>query len=524
MTSPAGQWLPRIFAGLLGAFLGLSLLKFGNPPIMEKWVTAPSDVYELVLGYPWPISWAYRLLGLVVIVGACVAWRRFAGPVGTRSTASHSSSLPGSPTQPRWLFALPLPWLVWQFLAAAQTMDSQLTNVTLKHFVACAAFFYLGFFSLSQVGRLQPFWLGLLGGFLLVLVAGFEQHFGGLEESRRYFYLYVYPHMKEIPPGYLKKMASGRIFATLFYPNALAGVLLLLLPAMLVMAWRICADWLTPGAKSFLVSVVGLAGLACLYWSGSKGGWLLMLLLGVVVVLRLRLPKPFKLALITGVLLAGLIGFFWRHAVFFQKGATSVSARFDYWRAALQTAADRPFFGTGPGTFAIPYEKIKKPESEMSRMVHNDYLEQASDSGVVGFLSYAFLIVGGLAWSLRTPPRLPPRSGDAGSSSSRPPPRPRLRPRTQSYGDEDDDTNKGNRDNQTGWHRFFSTGEDWLRFSVWLGLLGWSLQSLLEFSLYIPALAWLAFTLLGWLLGLGGRGIGAQSADPEGFRGSFGRT
>src|SRR5260370_13784756 len=124
VTSPAGQWLPRIFAGLLGAFLGLSLLKFGNPPIMEKWVTAPSDVYELVLGYPWPISWAYRLLGLVVIVGACVAARRFAGPVGTRSTASHSSSLPGSPTPPRWLFALPLPWLVWQFLAATQTMDS----------------------------------------------------------------------------------------------------------------------------------------------------------------------------------------------------------------------------------------------------------------------------------------------------------------------------------------------------------------------------------------------------------------
>jgi len=27
--------LPRIFAGLFGAFLGLSLLKFGNPPILE---------------------------------------------------------------------------------------------------------------------------------------------------------------------------------------------------------------------------------------------------------------------------------------------------------------------------------------------------------------------------------------------------------------------------------------------------------------------------------------------------------
>ena len=77
-------------------------------------------------------------------------------------------------------------------------------------------------------------------------------------------------------------------------------------------------------------------------------------------------------------------GFFWRYSAFFQKGATSVGARFDYWQAALQTAKDKPLFGTGPGTFAIAYEKIKRPESEMARLVHNDYLEQASDSGVVG--------------------------------------------------------------------------------------------------------------------------------------------
>ena len=43
--------------------------------------------------------------------------------------------------------------------------------------------------------------------------------------------------------------------------------------------------------------------------------------------------------------------------------------------------------------------------------------------------------------------------------------------------------------------------EHWLRFAVWLGALGWSLQSLYEFGLYIPALAWPAFTFLGWLLG-----------------------
>src|SRR6266853_5689681 len=61
--------LPRVFAALFGGFLGLSLLKFGNPPIMEKWVTFPGGFLELLLGTPWPIGWAYWLLGLVSAVG-----------------------------------------------------------------------------------------------------------------------------------------------------------------------------------------------------------------------------------------------------------------------------------------------------------------------------------------------------------------------------------------------------------------------------------------------------------------------
>ena len=142
---------------------------------------------------------------------------------------------------------------------------------------------------------------------------------------------------------------------------------------------------MTAAARWFLIGLVGMAGLACLYWSGSKGGWLLMLMLGLVALLRLPFNQRLKVVLVTGVLLVGLAGFFWRYAGFFQKGATSVSARFDYWRAAVQTAKDKPLFGTGPGTFAIAYQKIKRPESEMARLVHNDYLEQASDSGLVGF-------------------------------------------------------------------------------------------------------------------------------------------
>jgi uncharacterized RDD family membrane protein YckC len=40
-----------------------------------------------------------------------------------------------------------------------------------------------------------------------------------------------------------------------------------------------------------------------------------------------------------------------------------------------------------------------------------------------------------------------------------------------------------------------------MAFAVWTGVFGLALQSFVEFGLYIPALAWPFFLLLGWLWG-----------------------
>jgi len=306
--------------------------------------------------------------------------------------------------------------------------------------------FYLGFFSLSRSTALWPFWSGIFVALLLVLATGLEQHFGGLKESKQYFMTYVYPKLHEVPPGYLKKLGSDRIFATFFYPNALAGGLLLLLPPTAALLWK--TRRFTEGARLFLIGIVAAAALACLFWSGSKGGWLLALVLGVVALLRLGIPVKYKALIVGALVLAGTAGFIAKYASFFRKGATSVVARFDYWQAAVRIAAEHPVLGTGPGTFYIPYEKIKRPESEPSRLVHNDYLQQASDSGLIGAFFYAIFVVTAMIFCAK--------------------------------------------------HADFRT--DWVVFSLWLGVLGFCLESLVEFSLYIPALAWPAFAFLGWLL------------------------
>jgi len=148
------------------------------------------------------------------------------------------------------------------------------------------------------------------------------------------------------------------------------------------------------------------------------------------------------------VLAVGLAVFALRFHNYFAAGATSVGARFDYWRAALQTTRQNPIFGTGPGTFQRPYEQIKSPAAEMARMAHNDYLQQFSDSGIIGGICYAAWITLALV---------------------------------------------------TVGRRVWRRGS-YLQFGLFLGLLGWFVQGLVEFSLYVPALAWTAFTLLGCLL------------------------
>ncbi|MGA2863007.1 MAG: O-antigen ligase family protein [Verrucomicrobiota bacterium] len=474
---PGDESRLRLFVTLFGAFLGLTLLKFGNPPIMETWVSAPRDIYELLLGSPWPIGWAYGFLAIVTVLGLVSARWQVSAPL--------------------WLVALPLAWLIWQCLAASHSLDARTSWGIVVHFAACLVCFYLGLFSLSRAKSLAPFWLGLTLGFLFLVAVGWEQHFGGLADTRRYFFLYLYPKMKSVPPEYFKRLASDRVFSTLFYPNTLAGALILLLPAVLAAAGSVRR--LTIPARGFVAAVIAVGALACLYWSGSKTGWLLMLLLGIIVLLALPLGRQFRTALVGGVLLLGLVGFFWHFAGFFRKGATSVSARMDYWQAAARIAKNHPLLGSGPGTFGISYQAIKRPESEPAKLTHNDYLQQACDSGLAGFLAYSAFILGVLVWSA---PNFKPsvrRQEGRGALAGRAQERAAVTSLAGALAAFSRVCASAARQTETEGSGALGLAQDWQRFALWLGVLGWSLQGLFEFGLYIPALAWPAFAFMGWL-------------------------
>ncbi len=431
----------ELFPGLLGLWLALAPIKFGNPVILDRQILPPQSLAEAI-HQPWPIAWGHALLGVVFATGA-LALIHPASRLGPHDRPPPTASVCGSRIE-SFLPWLCVGWLAWQTISSLGTIDPTLSGPCWTHFMACGLAYLTGarlMPSRSHGDGWRSFWIGIAGGWLVVVAIGWRQHFGGLAETREYFY--SLPDWRSQPPELIAKIASNRIYSTLVYPNALAGVVLLLTPPLVMGAWFVSRQ-LPSWKRMALAGLPAIGAAGCLVWSGSKAGWLIAL--GLVAGgwllrpgwhrSRVRWPWP-------AAILAVALGLFWfRYHEYFARGATSASARVDYWKVAWSNSTAHPLLGTGPGTFLRVYSRAKPPTAEMTRLVHNDYLQQATDSGWVGAILFAGLVVGTLGTGYRK---------DLGSAA----------------------------------------------FGVWLGILGMSCQSLVEFGLYIPGLAW------PWFVGLG---------------------
>ncbi|HEX4120206.1 MAG TPA: O-antigen ligase family protein [Verrucomicrobiae bacterium] len=432
--------MPLAFPVAAGLFFFVAIIKFGNAVILDYLLQPPANASEFFYE-SWPAKWGFWLSIPLIAVGL---W-----------------STPWNRLKFRWICVLPALWLGWEMIAATRSISPMLTSQTLKHFTVCVALFYLGYFALQgskppvsvlTICTFWPIWTGIGLALCWVIRAGFEQHFGGLAATRAMLQSHEGATQLSAAtlnnPDFAKRMASDRIFSTFMYPNTLAGGLVLLLPVTVVFMWKLIPKVRLP-TRIVMIGIFAGAGLACLYWSGSKAGWLVALAVGLIALAHSALPFAWKRGLICGLLVLGVAGFAIKYAAFFHKDRNSVGARFAYWRVALMVVKSHPIVGTGPGTFQIPYRELKRPDDEATKICHNDYLEQGCDSGIPGFICYTLMMALILAAVYR--------------------------------------------------YSIVGKPRDWMILAVWLGVVGLCLHSTVEFHLYIPALAWTQFFLLGCL-------------------------
>ncbi len=450
-TTATGEWGQRM-ALVAGLLAGVCFLKFGVPVVLAQAHVKPDVLTEWVSDQ-WPMPIGYVILVAVLIYG-------FLGARIPRDV-------------PRWLLWAPAAWLGWQVLATMGSRSSGLATTVLLHFGAVVACFYLGLLALSRLTDGRRFWVPVGVALLLVLGKGFGQQYGGLSSTADFIEKNEASGWTNLPadelndlvangvvikdttgkysvvPEVLKRVRGGRISGTLVYANALAGIILLSLPAILIATWQV-SERLPKIARMVAFGLVFYMGVACLIWSGSKAGWLVAMAMVLAWVLAQPFPTQWKWGILAVVLIGGAGGFWFKYGEKL-KNPTSVIARFDYWSAALKLMKERPLLGHGPGAFGSGYTRLKAPESEPTRLTHNDYLEQACDSGLPGFVLF-------LAWIGGCMRRV--------------------------------------------WSKGLHPDANALTQAMALGLVGWALQAFVEFGLYVPAIAWVAMLMLGWVTGL----------------------
>jgi O-antigen ligase len=427
-----GSMASLAFNVVAGLFFFVAIIKFGTPVILDN-VVQPPDNFLGAVYESWQVKWGYLLMIPLVLAGlAAVQWNKISF---------------------KWPLIFPLAWLGWQFISATQTISPALTEPTLKHFSACCVFFYLGCFALH--GNLWPVLTGMALALCWALHSGLEQHFGGLEATRHYVYSLqasggLQPGMLK-DPTYLKRIASSRIFGTFSNPDALAAGIELLLPATLVFMWQMTPK-VRPVGRCAFVTILGGCALASLYWTGSKAAWLVTLVMALVALCLSSIPLKWKRLLVVGVLVLGVASFGIRMArsANKEKERASVVTRFAYWRGAIKVTESRPILGTGPGTFSASYKQVIRPGDDYAQLCHNDYLEQACDSGILGALLYLPIIVCSLILLYR--------------------------------------------------YRIKSSQKFSIYHGILLGILGLALHSAVDYPIYIPALAWPMFFWMGFSL------------------------
>jgi O-antigen ligase len=507
--SCGGFGAPQAYALAFGILLGLALVKFGNPVILEGALSAPTTFQEW-RGFPWPPGWSLWALAPMLVAGAALA----------------------AALKPRWigasaLWMLPVLWFFWQIVSTTESVDRRLSLATLGQFGGCLACYFAGSTLLRSRRLLSWLLIGLLAGFTFCLVRAVHQRLfefpqerqmliegertgwtnfapSSLAQLKRDAVILNVDGKEVVNPFILAKYQKGRVHGTLVYPNAMAGAILLLWPVSIA-AGLAHTKKFKPLTRFIVLALTIVLGLAGLFWTGSKFAWLIAIGIGCLCLAQLNVQRRHKLLLVSTIVLVGLLVFAIRFHGYFEIGAKSAGARLDYWRAAARATFEKPWTGSGPGTFQRPYARLKAPGSEMARLTHNDYLEQFSDSGIVGGMTYLAWISLALVGVWMQSDHNVERSRIPGKDSKR-----ALTP-SLSHTYSRSLTRPAGTLSHTrgeGWGEgSFSRGfgfaalensRDAVGTAVVLGLTGWFIQGFGEFSLYIPGLAWPAFTLLGW--------------------------
>ncbi len=183
----------------------------------------------------------------------------------------------------------------------------------------------------------------------------------------------------------LSRLHQNRAFATFVYPNSFAAHLLLTAPLVLLGLWRFGGKFQPPRLSRIVLAGAGLVLTAGALWmSGSRAAFVALAGgLATGAFFQPRLAR-FRVPIIAAAVLVGLsaVAVLTLHRSGQKLGA--LYARVGYYRAAVRMFRRHPLTGVGLGEFFPWYTRWKGRNVEETRQPHNMFLSFLSQAGILG--------------------------------------------------------------------------------------------------------------------------------------------
>jgi putative inorganic carbon (HCO3(-)) transporter len=197
-----------------------------------------------------------------------------------------------------------------------------------------------------------------------------------------------------------------RVYSYLGNPNLLASYLFpgIAFSGAALFVWR---GWL----PKILAALLTLANAACLFFTESRGGWIGLMVLGIVFLLLLfywfknYLPvfwQTWLLPLVLGGLAVVVLGAILLvdplrirvMSIFAGRGDSSNNFRINVWDAVIRMIEAYPLLGIGPGNDAFKkiYPLFMKPKYT-ALSAYSVLLEIMVETGIIGFTCFLWLLV-----------------------------------------------------------------------------------------------------------------------------------
>ncbi|MDP3791568.1 MAG: O-antigen ligase family protein [Candidatus Omnitrophota bacterium] len=209
---------------------------------------------------------------------------------------------------------------------------------------------------------------------------------------------------------------AGRITASFSSANGFGAWLIVMLPLLYGIFYALIINkpkkaipvilWFLAGV---LIICLSSALMACLVLTRSRGAWTGLAFAAIFFMIVNMVVKKNRIFLISIVfiLLASLIAipFFIHMTIEGQDPVFAIKqslvlimqnmdiVRTNLWREALLIIRDFPVFGCGLNAYSIVAPRYKSGLLEAGIYPHNSYLQMAAETGIVGLLSFIFVIV-----------------------------------------------------------------------------------------------------------------------------------